>query len=310
MQNMPRVTAEAQTLALLQSQHRVVMLCAKHSLKKMKILLFIAIFALSFNALSQSSITLLANKDENISILNDRTNSRLGNGVLAWLITSNKDFDTAKLNYYSCDGRFLSSNSVEIFFSFENDSSRRKIELSNNIKNTAFGARTSALDILDYDSSEFAKKNDLRKVIKGVCANASPEKKDKLIPFFKSTQDKSGDSTVWHIFSGSLIRQGNFVTGWVEGHKTFMEDLKKSDGEVLKRKDGTPIKVDTLKKDGKSVLRFSVNCSQNLFGITNIVEYDQFGTNTSSVDDKNYKYTAPIPRTFGEAVVNFYCTVY
>jgi hypothetical protein len=278
---------------------------------KMKILLlFVAISALSFNALSQTSITLHANKDENISILNDRSNSRLGNGVLAWLITSDKVFDTAELNYYSCDGRFFSNNSVETFFSFENDSSKRKIELSNNIKNTAFGARTSAFDILDYDSSEFAKKNDLRKVIKGVCANASPEKKDKLIPFFKSTQDKNGDSTVWHIFSGSLIRQGNFVTGWVEGHKTFMKDVRKSDGEVLKRIDVTPFQAATLKKDGKSVLRFSVNCSQNLFGITNIVEYDQFGTNTSSVDDKNYKYTAPIPRTFGEAVVNFYCTVY
>lgn len=276
----------------------------------MKILLFTAIFALSFNALSQSSITLLANKDENISILNDRTNSRLGNGVLAWLITSYASFDSATLNYYSCDGRFLSNDGIKTVYSFEDNLKTRKIELSNDIKNADFSANTSAIDILDYDSSEFSKKNELRKVIKGVCANASPEKKDKLIPFFKSTQDKSGDSIVWHIFSGSLIRQGNFVTGWVEGHKTFMKDIRKSDGEVLKQKDGTPLQASTLKKDGRSVYRFSVNCSQNLFGITNIVEYDQFGTNTSSVDDKNYKYTSPIPRTFGEAVVNFYCTVY
>lgn len=89
---------------------------------KMKILvLFVAISALSFNALSQPSITLHVNKDENISILNDRTNSRLGNGVLAWLITSNEYYDFAALNYYSCDGRFLSSGSIRIVYAFEND---------------------------------------------------------------------------------------------------------------------------------------------------------------------------------------------
>ena len=139
---------------------------------------------------------------------------------------------------------------------------------------------------MDFDSSEFSKKNELRKVIKGVCTNASAEKKDKLIPFFQSFRDKNGDSTVWHIFSGSLIRQGNFVTGWVEGHKTFMKDFKKSDGEIYKLRDGTPLQASTLKKDGRLVYRFSVNCSQNLFGITNIVEYDEFGTTTKSIDEK------------------------
>lgn len=273
-----------------------------------KIIASITIFLISTCALSQSIIPLRNRDGLNISIVNGKANSRLGKGVLAWLITS-IDSDTnswASLYYYSCDGRFLSDSGIRTFNSFLDDAKSRNDQLVNAIKISEIGdlgANAYSVAIIDYESSGFFLKENLKKSISLVCANASPEKKNKLFPFASSRIKPNGESTVYHILSGSLSRKGNIVSGWAEGHNTY---AKESD----KRPDGSTELLSALKNDGRTLFRYSVNCKESTFATMAIAKYDQFGSLTSSHDFKDYDYSPPVPRSISDAVVNFYCTVY
>lgn len=275
-------------------------------------ILTLAIIATIFsgNTFAQTIKSLGQVDDIKYYLVNDKNPTKIGKGVLIWVIQEYESFTSAERYYYSCDGKYTSSGAVGYVISTLDTNEERRAEILRSFKQ-ANNFDTSSYSIEDIESVDHKLKNKIRVNLRELCANATIEKKGTFFPFFTSLYNKDQTANIVSIISGTFVRKSEFVEGWARSHRIINTEMKKNNGEIYRKKDGTPYMIDELKNDGYSMSKISVDCKKQEFAILLYSDHDKFGAQTSkSFTPSKPSYQIPIPNTQGESIVETFCRVY
>lgn len=270
--------------------------------------IFLATLIVATSIQAQSLRKIYIDVNSKISIVTEPRSTKLGKGILSWIYTEDDGIDIANQRFISCDGKFI-SDEIFVSLSLKEKSLDRQSEILNDIKKFQ-PPSTQAAIIEEFELSEFQHKLKFRALLKELCANSTPERRNNFIPFFKSTQDKNKESFVSSIVSGTFNRRGSVVEGWIRIHEVVSTIYKKSNGENLLKSDGTPYEHDVIKDDSYKMDMLSVNCAA---GEYDFIQSAQYGKNKELIKSNDFGkpvYKKPIPETMGDSIVRTFCAIY
>jgi len=273
-----------------------------------KIYIFAATLIMATGIQAQSLRKTYVDVNSKISIVTEPRSTKLGRGILSWIYTEGDGIDFAHQRFMSCDGKFI-SDEIFTLLSVKEKSLDRQSEILIDIRKMQ-PPSTHAATIEEFELSEFQHKFKFRAILKELCANSTPERRNNLIPFFKSNQNKDKESSVSSIVSGTFNRRGSVVEGWIRSHEVVSTIFKKSNGENLMKSDGTPYEYDVLKDESYKMDMLSVNCAEGEF---DFIQSAQYGKNKELIKSNDFGkpvYKKPIPQTMGDTVVRTFCSIY
>lgn len=249
---------------------------------------------------------------DKIYITANKDATRLGKGVLAWIISESDQFLGADKYYFPCDARAYFSE-YDFKFSYEDSRSKRLQDLNRYLKDNQKIPTTTSI-MVEWNDSDMKLKDKIKFSIKEICASATPEKKGNLFPFTESTYNKQKNrSTIFAILSGTFVRKGDFAEGWMRTYYTKKKDVKMPDGKPMLRANGTPFTITELaEEDGYHIDKISINCKDNKFAFLQTNEYDSQGQskNSSVATGAGIKYSEAVPNSTGESFVTVICSIY
>lgn len=273
-----------------------------------KIYVFLIAFISVANIQAQDLRRIAVDANSKVSIVTEPKSTKFGKGILSWIYTEGDGIDFAHQRFISCDGKFISD---EIFtaLSLKEKLKDRQSEILNDIRKLQPPSTHSAV-IEEFEISEFPHKLKFRALLKDLCANVTPERRNNLIPFFKSNQNQNKESSVSSIISGTFNRRGAVVEGWIRSHEVISTTFKKSNGEVMLKPDGTNYEYDVVKDDSYTMDMLSVNCAEGGFDFIQSARYGKNNELIKSNDFGKPVYKKPIPQTMGDNVVRAFCAIY
>ncbi len=264
------------------------------------------------DAVSQSRISLGEFDSVKIFIHQPGEISRFGRGIIVPLISEYSFMTAAEWRYFSCDGRYISDEYGSEFLG--NDELKGNIDLLiSKINDVRQKPSPYINEIIEHSESTFAAKNEVRRLLPQLCAKAKPEPRGILWPFVKSQADKKSTSEVTSVMSGYGKRTGDVVDGWFQENYSSTEVMKNSNGEPIMRPNGTPRTFSRMRSDlGQSKTRVSVNCRTNQIAILSVNKTDEYGrvVRSGSFDADRPTYSAAVPQSVGEAMVEILCRLY
>lgn len=275
---------------------------------------FIAInFILLFCTNASAQILKPLGESENggkLYLINNKSSMKIGKGVVFWVMQEYETAASAGKYFYSCDGKYSATSSLNFAMSFKDTVEIRRNEIFDSIR-TSSNYDTSSVSIEDFESVNHDLKHKIRANLKDICASSSSEKKGTYLPFFTSLYDKYQTATIASIVVGTFNRKSEFVEGWIKIHRIKNVEMKKPTGEVYRKTDGTPLMLDELKDDGYSMTKYSVNCKQEKYAVLSYTDYDKYGMQTSkSFTPSHTAYQDPVPSSLGEQIVQTFCRIY
>jgi hypothetical protein len=251
-----------------------------------------------------------SNNGSKLYLVNNKSSMRIGKGVLFWVMQEYENATGAGKYFYSCDGKYSSTSSLSYAMSFHESADTRRNEVFDSIK-TSSNYDTSSVSIDDFESVNHDLKYKIRTQLKEICANSLNEEKGTYLPFFTSLYDKNQTASIASLVIGTFSRKSEFVEGWVKIHRIKNVEMKKTNGEVYRKVDGTPLMLDELKDDGYSMAKYSVNCKQEKYAALTYSDYDKYGTQTpKSFTPSHATYQDPVPSSLGENIVQTFCRIY
>lgn len=246
-------------------------------------------------------------------VLNPGEIQRVGRGVLISIAWDGNTVAMGQDYYFSCDTKFISSG-IGVAISSESTTTERFSSIQSSLTKDRGEFQTSSAQLEEFSESSLSPKERIKRMLPEICKSAKSERRGNLIPFFVSSRDKEGISTIASLTTGYGNRRGDVVEGWLTNHYISRRPMKSVvTGEVFRNKDGEPIFEDFVNKDkGYERERWSVNCKSKEVALVSSSAYDRHGTvdNGRSFNSTQPRYSMAVPLTLGEAVLDTLCAIY
>ena len=258
-----------------------------------KIVLLLFIFTSSSSQAIAKIYISKTSANEKVYLLNQKS-VRVGNGVLSWFSIEN-DIDLTLLNhFYLCNGK--------------------EAKLSINRRTSSILINEGDKGIHNYISSQslptgvapwinIQDTDELKEMGQVACKKVASEDEGYLLPLTQSSYDKTNTSEISALMSGTFLKRGELIEGWLKIYRVFYKKINAVD-----QKKGR-IYFPELKNDGFDLIQISVNCALNKLSLMRLVKYDQ---GRQVIDDHKYKvdYESPVPDSTSSVIIVNICKIY
>jgi len=168
---------------------------------------------------------------------------------------------------------------------------------------------TAPLEYQPLASLPFGDGAALRRQVASRCKLQAASQQSIELPVAGTDRNVGREGHNDYLLLKTIVRKGEQVEGWMRRRPISVEEVKRPDGSILRKEDGTAWTKEVFTAHTTSA-RFKVtaDCSRRYLAMSRFVAYDKNGdASNSSQDDGKLQFSEPIPGTLGEAYVDVLC---
>lgn len=276
----------------------------------MKIYVSLLLLFSSISSIAQSTLFLGEQDGSKYYLVSSSEPTRVGKGVITWIIDDFDGLTFANKHYFSCDGKFA-SESLSFEVSSKDSFNSRTNELIELFKLSRGKISTSWASFNEFEEVKIPFKTKIKSNLKYICGVAKNERKDDLLPFIKSSFDKNNTAKLSYLMTGHFTRNQEIVNGWIKTYPITRKEMKKPNGEVILDSAGEPRMTQAVKDDGYSLEKWSANCRNGKIALSSFNDYDKDNqVRSPSINSERLDYTDTVPGTKGESIATVFCMIY
>jgi hypothetical protein len=238
-------------------------------------------------------------------IADSGVNHRIGSAVSVRMFLVNANLQIAQRVIITCDGKTVSNPYYWSVFR-ESGSTQEILRL---LRQKETQDTSSTIDFRPSSESDVPHISTIVARVKQLCASATSEPRNVLIPVTKRTP-RDELFRVYSLVSGTAQRVRNSIEIWVKSEEYRRIMARSPDGVVLEHQ-GKPIYNSQL--TGKNSMdRWAVNCSDRTMGNLAFTEYDESGkiTKSDSISREQISLRPVVPDSIGESLLEVTCLLY